>query len=132
MKINIKLPEPPEGKEYRSMGVMEHNIDINFERRLKGKGKCWSINGVNKMAKILAIKANKGIPEVVDNIVSFELSAEKLADIKEEIKIKKCNKKIYPTVKGKIPYQDSSLNPGRKQIKKIINIKNFSEMLASF
>lgn len=79
---NLKLPNSPEGKEYRSMGVMEHNIDINFVRRLKGQGKCWTINGVNKMSKILAIRANKGISEI---IVSFELSAQRLSEI-EEIK----------------------------------------------
>lgn len=38
---------------------MENNIYINFARRLKGKG--WSINNVNKMNKMLAINANKGI-----------------------------------------------------------------------
>lgn len=128
---NLKLPNPPEGKEYRSMGVMEHNIDINFVRRLKGQGKCWSINGVNKMSKILAIRANKGISEIVDNIVSFELSAQRLSEI-EEIKALKNNKKIYPTLKGKIPYQDSCLTLGRKAIKNIFNLKDFSQMSPSF
>lgn len=129
---NIQIPNPPVGKEYRSMGVMEHNIDINFARRLKGQGKCWSIDGANKMSKLLAIKANKGIVELVDNIVSFELSAQKLASLEEEIKIKQNNKKIYPTLKGKIPFQDCALTLGRKSIKKILELKDFSKMSPSF
>lgn len=132
LRADIQMPPPPVGKEYRTMGVMEHNIDINFVRRLKGQGKCWSIDGANKMSKLLAIKSNKGIIELVDNIVSFELKAEKLALLETEIKIKQCNKKVYTTLKGRIPFQECSLTLGRKAIKKILELKDFSKMSPSF
>ncbi|MEG2056421.1 MAG: ISLre2 family transposase, partial [Romboutsia sp.] len=129
---DIQMPNPPVGKEYRSMGVMEHNIDINFVRRLKGQGKCWSIDGANKMSKLLAIKANKGMIELVDNIVSFELSAQKLASLEKEIEIKQSNKKTYPMLKGKIPFQDCASTLGRKSVKKMLDLKDFSKMSPSF
>jgi hypothetical protein len=52
----LKLPQPPEGKEYRRLGTMESNIFTIIGNRMKGGRACWSVNGGNNLARLLTLK----------------------------------------------------------------------------
>ena len=52
----LELPEPPEGKEYRSCGAMESNVFSIIGNRMKGRRKCWSVTGGNNLARLLCLK----------------------------------------------------------------------------
>jgi hypothetical protein len=52
----LGVSEPPEGKEYRGMGAMESNVFTIAGNRMKGGRACWSINGGNNLAGLLALK----------------------------------------------------------------------------
>ncbi|MDR0491434.1 MAG: hypothetical protein LBH28_09365 [Oscillospiraceae bacterium] len=52
----LEIPKAPEGKEYRRMGAMESNIFTIIGNRMKGRRKCWSIEGGNNLARLLCLK----------------------------------------------------------------------------
>lgn len=52
----LKLPEPPDGKEYRRLGTMESNIFTIIGNRMKDGRACWSVNGGNNLARLLTLK----------------------------------------------------------------------------
>jgi len=64
-KRGITLPEPPDGKEYRRLGAMESNIFTILGNRMKGRRKCWSVNGGNNLARLLCLKATGKLSGVV-------------------------------------------------------------------
>ena len=50
-KQGIKVPESPEGLEYRNMGTMESHVWSIVARRMKHNHTSWSIRGGNHLAK---------------------------------------------------------------------------------
>ena len=64
----LDLPEPPKGKEYRRCGAMESNIFTIIGNRMKGRRKCWSIDGGNNMARLLCLKHTKRLSEAMRNL----------------------------------------------------------------
>lgn len=130
---DFNLPKAPEGIEYRTLGTMERNINI-FAKRMKG-GKSWSEKGASNLSKIIALKMGKGFKDKVVSLVSGTLS-ERITERFEEVlknsktsmdrEIKNC---VYPIHQGKIPFIDSYVTNGRKVIRKIFDLKPFSEMI---
>ncbi|MCS6112318.1 ISLre2 family transposase [Clostridium botulinum] len=68
MRADIKLPTPPDGIEYRSLGTMEHNICDVLAQRMKGRKMSWSINGADNLSKILSEKFSNRLFETIDKI----------------------------------------------------------------
>jgi hypothetical protein len=64
----LDVPEPPEGKEYRNLGTMESNIFTIIGNRMKGDRACWSVNGANNLAGLLALKHADRLRGALDNI----------------------------------------------------------------
>jgi hypothetical protein len=58
----MKLPEPPDGVEYRRMGSMESNVFTIIGNRMKGRRACWSTRGANNLARLLCLKAMNKLP----------------------------------------------------------------------
>ncbi len=131
-RAGIKLPEAPEGIEYRSLGTMEGNMDI-FSSRMKG-GKSWSIKGADNLARIIALKAEKGFKEKIAALGSNKISERFTERFKEEIKntTKKVSVKvkdsIYPLHRGAMPFTDCYVTNGRKAVRKMFDLKPFTEM----
>ena len=70
----LKLPQPPEGVEYRRMGAMESNIFTVLGNRMKGGRACWSIKGGNNLARLLCLKATKKLSHTLQSLTSTVLS----------------------------------------------------------
>ena len=84
-KQDIKLPESPEGLEYRNMGTMESHVWSIIARRMKHNHTSWSIKGGNHLAKILAKKCSGKLYEVTERMRLPVFEAEKIEEIKKEM-----------------------------------------------
>jgi hypothetical protein len=71
----LKLPEPPDGKEYRRLGAMESNIFTIIGNRMKGGRACWSIDGGNNLARLLTLKHTKMLHKTLDALMNWVLPA---------------------------------------------------------
>jgi hypothetical protein len=136
LREEIKMPEAPEGLEYRNLGTMEHNICDILARRMKGRKMSWSIKGANNLAKILAEKASKRIYQTIDEICSGFISDDKLEKITEVITLtaadvsKKSKKSRYYHIhKAGIPFTGCAVTNGRKAIQSFFQERNFSELV---
>ena len=70
----FKLPEVNEGLSRARLGAMESNVFSLIGNRMKGRRKCWSINGANNMAEILCLKHTGRLDEalrMIDMPVSY-------------------------------------------------------------
>jgi hypothetical protein len=90
----LELPEPPEGKEYRSMGAMESNIFTIIGNRMKGRRACWSIEGGNNLARLLCLKHTKRLTGALGKLSSYVLPER----YSEEILVKTSAADIAETV----------------------------------
>ncbi|WP_243105902.1 hypothetical protein [Clostridium fermenticellae] len=136
LREEIKMPEAPEGLEYRNLGTMEHNICDILAQRMKGRKMSWSIKGANNLAKILAEKAGKRIYQTIDEICSGSISDDKLEKIKEVITLtaadvnKKPKKSRYYHIhKAGIPFTGCAVTNGRKAIQSFFQERNLSELV---
>ncbi|NLA83317.1 MAG: ISLre2 family transposase [Clostridiales bacterium] len=130
---NIILPNAPEGMEYRTLGTIERNVNI-FAKRMKG-GKSWSEKGANNLAKIIALKMEKGFKDKISALISGQLSErlrERFVDTisSTQAAVKKTVKKsLYPIHQGQIPFSNCKTTNGRKAIRSMFDLKVFSEMV---
>ena len=130
---DLKIPEPPEGLEYRNLGTMESNVN-SFASRMKGR-KSWSEKGATNLAKIIALKLSGCFKDKIGGLISAKLSEEIQERFEEEIIntrdfLKKPKKsKIYPTQRGLMPFTGSSKTNGREAIQNLFNYRNFTELI---
>ena len=130
---DIKLPEPPEGLEYRNLGTMESNVN-RFASRMKGR-KSWSEKGATNLAKIIALKLSGCFKDKIGGLISANLSEklqeqfeEQIINVRDFIKEPKKNK-IYPIQRGSIPFEGSSKTSGREAIQRLFNYRTFTELI---
>ena len=81
----LKLPENPEGLEYRSMGTMENHVWSVIAKRMKHNHTSWSRRGGNHLAKILAKKCSGKLYEVTERLKRPLFVEEKIEELYEEI-----------------------------------------------
>lgn len=86
----LDIPEPPEGKVYRCMGAAESNIFTIIGNRMKGRRRCWSINGGNNLVRLLCLNHTGKLRDTMNNLsatvlperyaeeVTIEMSAAKV------------------------------------------------------
>ena len=124
MRADIKMPTPPEGIEYRSLGTMEHNICDVIAQRMKGRKMSWSISGADNLAKILLEKFSNRLFETVDKIYRNIIPNEFIETINISLPLaaSKVNKgtrksKIYKCPSAQIPYSRAATTIGRKIIR---------------
>lgn len=128
----VKLPPPPEGVEYRNLGTMERNVNI-FAKRMKG-GKSWSLRGASNLSKLIALKMGENFNDKIAALVSGKLSERLTERFEEAIRVtetsvrKAVRKATYPMHQGKIPFADSKITNGRKAIRRMFDLKPFSEI----
>ena len=129
----IKLPNPPQGMEYRNLGTMERQVRV-FAARMKG-AKSWSEKGATHLSKIIALKMGKDFKEKIATLVSGRLP-ERFTERFEEVVshtrggLKRAViKSVYPLHRGELPFSNCQVTNGRKAIRNMFNIKTFSEMI---
>ena len=129
---DIKIPAPPEGTEYRTLGTIERNVAI-FADRMKG-GKSWSDKGAANIAKIITLKIGKDFNNKIAALVSGKVSQRLGERFVEEIKntsktvSTRVKESIYPLHRGEMPFSACSVTNGRKAIRHMFDLKPFTEM----
>ena len=113
-KQDIKLPESPEGIEYRNMGTMEGHVWSIIARRMKNNHTSWSIKGGNHLAKILAKKCAGKLYEVTEQLRLPVFEKETVDEIKNAMltaaqsPVKTGSGYEFP-VKGHFPMMDAAI-----------------------
>jgi hypothetical protein len=127
------LPKAPEGIEYRNLGTMERNVDI-FAKRMKG-AKSWSEKGADNLSKIIALKMGKGFKEKIAALISGKVSERLTERFEETLSSSKAGlkgtirKAVYPLHRGQIPFSSCKSTNGRKVIRRMFDLKVFTEMV---
>ncbi|MGJ7045150.1 hypothetical protein HNR52_001351 [Thermoanaerobacterium thermosulfurigenes] len=95
----------------------------------------WTEKGANNLAKILALKTSGKLYSVVETYYNVIISGEKLAEIKEEIKLsaadvnkKQKKAKTYHMQRGGMPFEGCAMTNSRKAIREILRYKCLSEL----
>ncbi len=117
----LKLPEPPEGLEYRNMGTMENHVWSVIAKRMKHGHRSWSRRGGNHLAKILAKKCSGKLYEVTERLRRPVFEEEKAEELYGEILMSaKAPKKDgkgnqYPAI-GHVVGLDGKIQGERKRL----------------
>jgi len=115
----LKIPEAPEGKEYRRMGCMESNIYTIIGNRMKGGRACWSIRGGNNLARLLCLKYTHRLSNALKNLSTYVLPERYVEEI-----ITTSVAKIPPRVgKGYNGFNQTLIPSSQKWLKDIAVIK---------
>ena len=60
------IPEPPEGVVYKNMGIQENQNCSLVTMRMKGRKRRWSEGGANNMAKLIYMKENGELDNIIE------------------------------------------------------------------
>ncbi len=128
----LKLPEPPEGLEYRNLGTMEHHVCDGVAKRMKHQKASWSKEGASNLGRILCLKVCENLYEAVTSLSKAILPERYAEDIEELLSAAKAPKKdgsgyLYP-VRGGRPFAGSFMTNGRKAILGLLENRDFSEL----
>ena len=126
----LKLPEPPEGLEYRNLGTMEHHVCDGAAKRMKHQKASWSKKGASNLGRILCLKVCGNLYEAVTSLSKATLPGRYAEDIEEVLSAAKAPKKdgngyLYP-VRGGRPFANTFMTNGRKAILSLIENRDFN------
>lgn len=129
----LKLPEPPEGVEYRNLGTMEHHVCDGAAKRMKHQKASWSRKGAESLGRILCRKACGGLYETVTSLSRTTLPERYAEKMKEVLSAAKAPKKdgkgyLYP-VNGGRPFSEAFMTNGRKAILSMLGDRPCSELV---
>jgi hypothetical protein len=135
LKVNINMPPPPDGLEYRQLGTMEHNICDVLAHRMKGRKMSWSINGADNLSKILAEKFSNRLFSTLDKIYRNIIPNDVIETVIREMPLsapavnKKSNKSNeYKIHTAPIQYSVAAVSLDRKVIQKLCGLKEFGDI----
>lgn len=115
----IKVPEAPEGIEYRRLGTMESQIFTVLSKRLKGR-KSFSKEGATKLAKVCARYKENGNKTEIKNI-----EKEVILDY-EKIEAEKYVKELEKRYKENYDAYIATAGKTKEGINEIHTIKNYN------
>jgi len=126
----LKLPEPPEGLEYRNLGTMEHHVCDGAAKRMKHQKASWSKKGASNLGRILCLKVCENLYEAVTSLSKVTLPERYAEDIEEVLSAAKAPKEdgngyLYP-VRGGRPFANTFMTNGRKAILSLIENRDFN------
>ena len=129
----LKLPEPPEGLEYRNLGTMEHHVCDAAGKRMKHQKASWSKAGAGNLGRLLCRKVSGSLYETVTSLSRMTLPDHYTEKIEEVLSAAKAPKKdgrgyLYP-VRGKIPFTEAFMTNGRKAILSMLGDRSSSELI---
>ena len=116
----LKIPAPPEGKEYRRMGAMESNIYTIIGNRMKGGRACWSIRGGNNLARLLCLKHTHKLSSALEGLSTYVLPERYV----EELPVKYSAANVPPHEgKGYNGFKQVFIPSSQKWLKDFVAIK---------
>jgi hypothetical protein len=124
----------PDGITYRGMGTMEgsnHNVICD---RMKNRGMSWSIDGAEKMAKLLCLKHSDGLESVFEAVLPEdkndidininELIEKRMKETQGNRRRNYANRKTTSNSCGchfsPLPFAGASITNGRKAIRNML------------
>ena len=130
LKRGLELPELQDGLVYKGMGNGEHNMFLVVAKRMKHRGACWSPQGGLKLCKLLCHKVSNSLVETIESLTNFE-TPERMREpsMNPLLSASKAPKKEGKGYEGKhspIPYVDSALSNGRKELINWLKGRNYS------
>jgi hypothetical protein len=78
MERGLKLPNPPDGVEYRGLGTMESSVGNLAARRMKGRKAAFSRDGAVRLASLIGYKLSKDLHGKIQHIQTGEIPAKHL------------------------------------------------------
>jgi hypothetical protein len=99
----LDIPNPPDGKEYRRMGAMESNVFTVLGNRMKDRRACWSIDGGNKLARLLCLRATGKLTDTLERLSALCLPLKYTEEVMIKMTVSKSPKadgKGYEPVHG--------------------------------
>lgn len=129
-KRDLNLPKLPDGLVYKGMGNGEHNMFLVVAKRMKHRGASFSPQGGLKLCKLLCHKVSNSLVETIESLTTFE-TPERLREtsMKPLLSASKAPKKDGKGYEGKhtsIPYIDSALSNGRRELISWLKGRNYS------
>jgi hypothetical protein len=129
----LKLPEPPEGVEYRNLGTMEHQVCDTAAKRMKHQKASWSKSGAGNLGRILCRKVCGNLYDTVTTLSRMALPERYIETIEEVLSAAKAPKKdgrgyLYP-VRGRNPFTEAFMTNGRKAILSMLGDRSGSELI---
>ena len=125
-----KVPEAPEGIEYRNMGTQESQIFSKLKKRFCSGRKAFSIYGANALSKICILSEKFKIDELEEPIPIDTSVEEWIKEIENNVKANKqhrANRKETEENKN-----IKNIIVEARFMKEIMKLKEFSEMRCSF
>jgi len=130
-ELEEKLPEAPEGIEYRGMGACEHNVFLAAGKRMKRRGSSWSKSGANNLGKILALKVSDKLRMTLEELtkVTMPEAAEKeISTVLSSSKAPKYDGKGYEGRVSSRPFANCARTNGRDAIDGMFDLRPLSEL----
>jgi len=126
----LKLPTPPEGIVYRSLGTQEHSNANIICSRMKHNGTSWSTDGGGKMALMLCLRSYGGDPNwIYDNTAIQPTGISSLPEPLSAAKTPDHDGHGYDGGRhGGWPFAGASVTNGRKALRNIFEQRSFPQI----
>ncbi len=124
---DLRIPDNPEGIEYRNLGTQENQNCSNITLRMKHRKCSWSISGGNHMGKILARIANGTIWDDIRHYKDSIVESDKAPIIWEILSASQAPKydgkgnKTGNIAEGHIILKESGMTASRKAFLRIFD-----------
>jgi len=123
----IELPSPPEGQDYRTLGIQETSNCELITSRMKGNKASWSVDGANTMGKILCYRGTIGIDTVL-GILQEPPLAQSLEDPLSAARAPLYDGKGYEGRHADMPFEQAFKTNGREAIRNIFRQKPLADL----
>lgn len=123
----LKIPDNPEGIEYKNLGTQENQNCSNITLRMKHRKCSWSISGGNHMGKILARIANRTIWDDIKHYKDAIVESDKAPVVWEILSAAQAPKydglgnKTGNIAEGHIILKESGMTASRKAFLRIFD-----------
>jgi hypothetical protein len=125
----ISIPAPPEGTEYRNMGLQESNNCALITSRMKHRKGSWGTEGANHMAKVLCLSGTIGLGLMLRPLPGVQAGnppKEVLSAAKSPMHDGKGDWGTW--LLGALPIEESFLTHGREAIRDLVRQRRISEL----
>lgn len=125
----VKVPQAPEGIEYRNLGTQESQIFSKLKKRFCSGRKAFGIHGANALSKVCVLSENFSI-EDIESPIPIDTSAEEwIKEIEDNVRKNRLLKNSFLATESK---KDSIgvhiIQTENKLIKEILKYQGISEL----
>ena len=125
----ISIPAPPEGVEYRNMGLQEHNNCDLLTQRMKHRKGSWSTEGANNMAKVLCFRNTVGLGSMLGTLPEMP-TGDRLKDALSASKAPIYDGKGYDGtwLRAALPLEETFVTHGREAIRNLVRQRPIADL----